>query len=67
MKTIKVESKAELLQAKRLKAESALRDEMTVYPGHNYNGASSTIAKEKRDGLLRPFTKTQWEAMMGGK
>ena len=49
------------------KCASALRDEMTVYPGHNYNGTSSTIAKEKRDGLLRPFTKTQWEAMMGGK
>ena len=49
------------------KCASSLRDEMTVYPGHNYNGASSTIAKEKRDGLLRPFTKTQWEAMMGGK
>jgi glyoxylase-like metal-dependent hydrolase (beta-lactamase superfamily II) len=47
------------------KCAASLRDDMIVYPGHNYNGASSTIAKEKKDGLLKPFTKTQWEAMHG--
>lgn len=40
-----------------------LRDDAVVYPGHDYNGASSTVAREKREGMLRPFTKTQWMAM----
>ena len=40
-------------------------DDVVVYPGHNYNGASSTVGREKTTGLLRPFTKTQWMAMHG--
>ena len=40
-------------------------DDVVVYPGHNYNGASSTVGKEKTAGLLRPFAKTQWMAMHG--
>ena len=40
-------------------------DDVVVYPGHNYNGASSTVGKEKTAGLLRPFTKMQWMAMHG--
>lgn len=40
-----------------------LDDDVVIYPGHAYNGESSTAAREKREGLLRPFTKTQWMAM----
>ena len=40
-----------------------LSDDVVIYPGHAYNGESSTAAREKREGLLRPFTKTQWMAM----
>ena len=42
---------------------SAIHIFSVVYPGHDYNGASSTVAREKREGMLRPFTKTQWMAM----
>ena len=42
-----------------------LSDDVVIYPGHAYNGESSTAAREKREGLLRPFTKTQWMAMHG--
>mmetsp|Transcript_34205 Transcript_34205/g.86082 ORF Transcript_34205/g.86082 Transcript_34205/m.86082 type:complete len:387 (-) Transcript_34205:27-1187(-) len=45
------------------KCARVLTDDMIVYPGHNYAGASSTVRREKESGLLRPFTKTQWMTM----
>ena len=43
----------------------ALPDELPLYPGHAYGGASTTIGREKARGLLRPFTLEQWLATMG--
>ena len=40
-----------------------LDDAIDVYPGHGYSGPSTTIANEKRSGLLRPFSREQWLAM----
>ena len=45
------------------KCSRLLTDDMIVYPGHNYSGATSTVKREKETGLLRPFTKAQWMAM----
>ena len=45
------------------KCARVLPDAMIVYPGHNYNGATSTVAHEKSGGLLKPFTKQQFMAM----
>ena len=40
-----------------------LDESLKVYPGHAYGGASTTIAAEKRGGLLRPFSKEQFKSM----
>ena len=40
-----------------------LDESLSVYPGHAYGGASTTIAAEKRGGLLRPFSKDQFKSM----
>lgn len=40
-----------------------LDDATVVYPGHAYGGASTTIAKEKANGMLRPFTREMWNQM----
>ncbi|MDA9097971.1 tetratricopeptide repeat protein [bacterium] len=40
-----------------------INDAVDVYPGHAYSGNKSTIGNEKVNGLLKPFTKTQWMAM----
>ena len=40
-------------------------DQTTVYPGHGYSGASTTIGQEKQQGLLRPFSRQQWLTMHG--
>ena len=45
---------------------AAFSDELVVYPGHGYSGKTSTIGKERQAGLLRPMTKAQWRASMGG-
>ena len=42
-----------------------LDDSITVYPGHGYSGPSTTIGKEKTQGLLRPFTRDMWRGMHG--
>ena len=42
-----------------------LPDDLCVYPGHSYGGEKTTIAAEKRNGLLRPFTREQWRQMHG--
>ena len=42
-----------------------LPDDLSVYPGHSYGGEKTTIAAEKRNGLLRPFTREQWRQMHG--
>ena len=42
----------------------ALDDATPVYPGHAYSGASTTIGREKRNGLLREFSREQWRVMM---
>ena len=42
-----------------------LDDDIPVYPGHAYGGASTTIGKEKQQGLLRPFTRDAWLTMHG--
>lgn len=47
------------------KCSRLLTDDIIVYPGHSYGGDSSTVAREKATGMLRPFTKTQWMAMHG--
>eukprot|EP01051_Picozoa_sp_SAG22_P026360 SAG22_NODE_8277_length_668_cov_0.896309_2_plen_55_part_01 len=39
---------------------------MVVWPGHGYGGGSTTIGKEKRNGLLRLTTEAQWKRQMGG-
>ena len=41
-----------------------LHGELTLFPGHAYSGASSTVARERETGLLRPMTKVQWRRMM---
>lgn len=41
-----------------------LPDLLPIYPGHGYNGVSSTIGAEKSVGLLRDVTRKQWEKMM---
>ena len=43
----------------------ALDESITVYPGHGYNGESSTVGREKREGLLRAFSREQWLSMHG--
>ena len=40
-------------------------DATAVYPGHAYSGPSTTIGKEKAEGLLRPFTREMWLRMQG--
>lgn len=42
-----------------------LPDSLEMYPGHAYSGPNSTIGKEKRSGMLRPFSWEQWVQMMG--
>ena len=42
-----------------------LPDDLSVYPGHSYGGEKTTIAAEKANGLLRPFTREQWRQMHG--
>eukprot|EP00931_Biecheleriopsis_adriatica_P121512 TRINITY_DN96586_c0_g1_i1.p1 TRINITY_DN96586_c0_g1~~TRINITY_DN96586_c0_g1_i1.p1 ORF type:complete len:397 (-),score=69.83 TRINITY_DN96586_c0_g1_i1:37-1227(-) len=42
-----------------------LPDNLDVYPGHAYGGPKTTIAAEKRAGLLRPFTWEQWLQRFG--
>ena len=42
-----------------------LPDDLSVYPGHSYGGEKTTIAAEKANGLLRPFTRDQWRQMQG--
>jgi glyoxylase-like metal-dependent hydrolase (beta-lactamase superfamily II) len=41
-----------------------LADALPLFPGHAYNGESSTVAREKAAGLLRPITLSQWRRMM---
>ena len=43
----------------------SLDDNIKVYPGHGYSGDSTTIGEEKVRGLLRPFDRAQFRAMMG--
>ena len=43
---------------------NTLDDKLPLYPGHAYNGESSTVAREKTQGLLRPFTASEWTRMM---
>ena len=40
-----------------------LPDTTVVWPGHNYGGRSTTIGNEKRAGLLKTLTKTEWRTM----
>ena len=47
-----------------LKKLQALDDATKVYPGHGYSGDSTTIGKEKVQGLLVPFSKQEWMQMM---
>ena len=42
----------------------ALDDATPVYPGHAYSGDSTTIGREKRNGLLREVSREQWRVMM---
>eukprot|EP00742_Colponemidia_sp_Colp-10_P001888 GILJ01002019.1.p1 GENE.GILJ01002019.1~~GILJ01002019.1.p1 ORF type:complete len:370 (-),score=49.89 GILJ01002019.1:251-1360(-) len=44
---------------------SSLPDTVRVYPGHNYGGTSTSIAKEKQSGLLRPMSESEWRARFG--
>ncbi|CAM6081866.1 unnamed protein product [Calypogeia fissa] len=39
---------------------ASLPENTKVYPGHDYGGPFTTIADEKRRGLLRPVSETQW-------
>ena len=39
-------------------------DSLPLFPGHAYNGASSTVGRERATGLLRPMTREQWKRMM---
>lgn len=41
---------------------AGLPDGMKIYPGHNYNGAFSTVRREKTQGLLRPVSKEEFLA-----
>jgi len=41
-----------------------LPDILPIYPGHGYNGVSSTIGAEKSVGMLRDMSRKQWEKMM---
>ena len=47
------------------KCARLLPDDMIIYPGHSYNGAFTTTAREKSQGMLRAFTKQEWDAMHG--
>eukprot|EP00899_Mesostigma_viride_P002849 jgi/Mesvir1/12565/Mv18451-RA.1 len=31
-----------------------------IFPGHNYGGLCTTVAKEKNEGLLRPISEADW-------
>ena len=42
-----------------------LDDGLKVYPGHAYSGMHTTIAAEKSNGLLRHFSRDQWNRMHG--
>jgi glyoxylase-like metal-dependent hydrolase (beta-lactamase superfamily II) len=41
-----------------------LDDALPLFPGHAYNGASSTVAREKTSGLLRQMSMMEWQQMM---
>ena len=41
-----------------------LDDSLPLFPGHAYNGASSTVAREKTSGLLRQMSMMEWQQMM---
>ena len=43
----------------------ALDDDLTVYPGHAYSGLHTSIRAEKSNGLLRAFSREQWNQMHG--
>lgn len=43
---------------------STLSDDLPLFPGHAYSGDSSSVAREKASGLLRPMTQQQWRRMM---
>jgi len=49
---------------KSLSTLRKLDDNLPLFPGHAYNGESTTVQREKSTGLLRPMTKTQWARMM---
>ena len=54
-----------LIMYDSLRKLQALPDDLPIYPGHSYGGASSTIGKEKTSGLLRSdITRAQWKQMM---
>ena len=48
-----------------LQKMKALPDNLPGYPGHGYSGDKTTILQEKRNGLLRDFSKAQWMQMHG--
>ena len=37
---------------------------LPIFPGHAYGGWGSTVAQEKREGLLRPMSRGQWRTRM---
>lgn len=39
---------------------ASLPENTKVYPGHDYGGPFTTIADEKRKGLLKPKSESQW-------
>ena len=42
-----------------------LDDDLVLFPGHAYSGESSTVRREKREGLLRPgLSEAAWRRMM---
>ena len=45
-------------------SDGRFKDDLTVYPGHSYGGASSTIGRERTNGLLREMTRGEWNRRM---
>jgi glyoxylase-like metal-dependent hydrolase (beta-lactamase superfamily II) len=57
-------SSVDAMWASLKKLRENLDDELPIFPGHAYSGPSSTVAREKQQGLLRPMTKSEWRSRM---
>lgn len=48
-----------------LRKLSNLPEDLPIFPGHSYSGWGSTVGEEKRTGLLRTMSRSEWNSIWG--